>query len=368
MRLLKNAFILILLLKSIVLAYSQNVNLLNKDTSTVAGNISFGGYIDTYYSYYSRNEDEEYIPYLVSSSRKNSVALNLAYVDLQYNAKNVRVRLVPGFGTYMNLNYGNEPGTLKNIFEGYVGVRLSQRKNIWLDAGIFGSPYTNESPISKEHLMYTRSLGAEYSPYYLSGVKLSMPLADGWNASFFLLNGWQVIDDTNSQKSIGTQIGYRPNEKMLFNWNTYLGDERSSSQQDYRTRIFTDLFWIYTLNDQWDFTADAYVGLQRFDVGDNQVWWQANGMARYTFTTKSSLSGRLEYFSDAGAVVAESVAAQGSGLSTFTSGLCYNYTIHKNVLFRVEGRYFFSPDFIFPDENSFFKQSTMLVTSLTAWF
>jgi Putative beta-barrel porin-2, OmpL-like. bbp2 len=336
--------------------------------STVIGHVGIGGYIDTYYSYNFRYPEGEYTPYLVNSARQNSMSVNLAYIDLRYRSKNLRARFVPGFGTYMNLNYANEPGTLKNIVEGYVGVRLSEKKNIWLDAGVFGSPYTNESAISKDHLMYTRSFAPEYVPYYLSGVKLSVPLAARWNAYVYLLNGWQVIDDDNSKKSIGTQVEFRPNDKMLFNWNTYIGDERNDSQPDYRTRWFSDVFLIFKANEKWDFTSCAYLGNQQYENSDNQLWWQANGIARYTFAKKSSLSGRLEYFSDAGAVVAESVAAQGSGFRSFSTGLCYNYKVNKNALFRIEGRYFFSHDSVYPDDNSVYKQSTLLVASLTAWF
>ncbi|NJN00112.1 MAG: outer membrane beta-barrel protein, partial [Phormidesmis sp. RL_2_1] len=54
-------------------------------------------------------------------------------------------------------------------------TQLFKNKQIWLDAGVFGSPYTNESAISKDHLMYTRSFAPEYVPYYLAGVKLSVP-------------------------------------------------------------------------------------------------------------------------------------------------------------------------------------------------
>lgn len=336
--------------------------------STTIGHLGIGGYIDTYYSYNFRNPSDEYTPYLVNSSRQNSMSINLAYIDLRYRAKNLRARFVPGFGTYMNVNYANEPGTLKNIVEGNVGVRLSEKKNIWLDAGVFGSPYTNESAISKDHLMYTRSFAPEYVPYYLSGVKLSVPLAQRWNANFYLLNGWQVIDDDNSKKSIGTQIEYRPNDNMIFDWNTYIGDERNSSQPDYRTRWFSDLYWIVKANAKWDFTSCVYIGNQQYDGRDNQVWWQVNGIARYTFTAKSSLSGRLEYFSDPGGVVAQSEVSEGAGFQSYSSGLCYNYKINSNALFRMEGRYFFSHDSVYPGDNSIYKDSGLVVANLTAWF
>jgi len=367
---MKKAIVVIIYFISVGSAFTQGVDPVITDTvsSSSKGTVSIGGYIDTYYTYHSRNPDGEYAPYLVNSSRKNNLAINLAYVDIMYSGENVRVRLVPGFGTYMNLNYGTEPGTLKNLYEGYVGIRLSEKKNIWLDAGLFGATYTNESPVSKDNLMYTRSLGSEYSPYYLSGLKLSFPIVDKWNARVFLLNGWQIINDTNSKKSIGTQVEYNPNDNLQFSWSTYVGDERSDAQQNYRIRMFSDWYCLYKLNDEWDFTADAYIGLQQYNSGESETWWQANGAAQYSFAPKSSLSGRFEVFSDARAVVAQNEFANGAGFKLYSTGLCYNYQIHKNALFRMEGRYFFAPDAVFIDDDGVYKNSTMITASLTAWF
>lgn len=369
---MKSILLIVFILVVATSGWSQIVNTATMDTleSTMIGHLGVGGYIDTYYSYNFHDPGRDYTPYLINSARQNSMSINLAYIDLRYRSKNLRARFVPGFGTYMNLNYVSEPTTLKNIVEGYVGVRLSEKKNIWLDAGVFGSPYTNESAISKDHLMYTRSFAPEYVPYYLSGVKVSVPLAERWNAFFYLLNGWQVIDDNNSKKSLGTQVEFRPNKQMLFNWNTYIGDERSDLHPDYRARWFSDVFWIFKPNNQWDFTSCVYIGDQQFEGKDDELWWQANGIARYTFTPKSSLSGRVEYFSDSGAVVAENIGAPDFGFRSYSSGLCYNYKINQNALFRVEGRYFFSPDSVYPDGNdtSLGKQSTLVVASLTAWF
>ncbi|PGH40009.1 MAG: hypothetical protein CRN43_05660 [Candidatus Nephrothrix sp. EaCA] len=57
----------------------------------------------------------------------------------------------------MNANYAAEPGTLKNIAEASVAVRLSKKRNYWMEAGVLSSPYTNESALSKDQLMYTRT-------------------------------------------------------------------------------------------------------------------------------------------------------------------------------------------------------------------
>ncbi len=232
-----------------VQARAQIVNTATMDTleSTVIGRLGIGGYIDTYWGASTLRVPGRDIAYFVSGARHNELAINLAYLDLRYRAKNLRARLVPAFGSYMNANYANEPGTLRNLLEANVGVLLHEKRKIWLDAGVLGSPYTNESAISKDHLMYTRSFAPEYVPYYLSGVKLSVPISKTLNSYWYVLNGWQVIQDNNEQKAFGSQLEYRPGPTMLFNWNTFIGDERSPTNPDFRARLFTDVFWIPAL-------------------------------------------------------------------------------------------------------------------------
>ena len=157
---------------------AQVVNTATMDTleTTVIGHLGVGAYVDSYYGYDFNKPANGNVPYFVTSARHNEFTINLAYIDLRYKSSNFRARFVPGFGTYMNANYAAEPGTLKNVVEANVGVCLSGKRNFWLDVGVLGSPYTNESAISKDHLMYTRSLAPENVPYYLSGMKLTMPV------------------------------------------------------------------------------------------------------------------------------------------------------------------------------------------------
>jgi hypothetical protein len=209
---------------------AQVVNTATLDTTDGQhiGNATVGAYADIYYGYDLSEPAGKNINYFVSANRHNELNINLAFIDLRYQSEKMRMRVVPGFGTYMNANYSSEPGTLRNLVEANAGFRLSEKKKIWIDAGVLGSPYTNESAISKDHLMYTRSLAAEYVPYYLAGIKLSVPLGNRLSFYLYLINGWQQIVDPNNGKSVGTQIEFRPNEKHLINWNTYIGDERSA--------------------------------------------------------------------------------------------------------------------------------------------
>ncbi len=335
--------------------------------TTVIGHLAVGGYMDTYYGYNFNRPSSNTSPYFVTSNRHDEMNVNLAYIDLRYRSTNFRARFVPGFGTYVNSNYANESGTLKNIIEASIGIKLSAKHNIWMDVGVLGSPYTNESAISKDHLMYTRSFAPENVPYYLTGVKVSVPLDSKWTAYLYLLNGWQVIQSNDKNKAIGTQVEFRPNKKMLFNWDTYIGGNQTTQNPDFRTRYFTDLYWIYKANDKFDATSCVYIGIQERAQASSGNWWTANLIGRYHFSQTLSLSGRIEYYNDTGV---HQIPVTGiAEFRSYSTGLCLNYKANHNALLRLDGRHFFSPDNLYQDEKSNPTQTGYLLTaSITAWF
>jgi hypothetical protein len=348
-----------------------NSGLMDTLAGTSVNKLTISGYADVYYGSNFSGANNRNIPYFVSMNRSDELTINLAYLDLRYSTKNFRSRIVPGFGTYMNANYAAEPGTLQHLVEASAGFKLIKDKEIWVDAGVLGSPYTNESAISKDHLMYTRSLAPEYVPYYLSGVKMSIPLSNKVNAYLYLLNGWQQIQDNNSGKSVGTQIEYQPNDHHLINWNTYVGDERSALSPDFRMRYFTDLYWIYSQG-KYAATACVYVGNQTKTVSPvhdkNNTWWQANFIGRYAITDDISLSARIEYFNDDNAVQITPVHAT-EGFRTWSTGACFNAKINENTLFRLEGRHFFSDRMPYFDKDNRPSQSmTWCISNVTVWF
>ena len=350
-----------------------NPAIMDTTTGIRIGKLAIGGYVDAYYGYNFNRPASGDVPYMVSMARHNEANINLAAIDVRYTSQRLRSVLVLGFGSYVNANYAAEPASLKNLIEARVGVKPFKRKEIWIDFGVLGSPYTNESAMSKDHLMYTRSLAPEYVPYYLAGLKVSVPLGKRVNGYLYLLNGWQQIMDANAGKSVGTQIEWRVGKKSLLNWNTYVGDERSASAPNNRMRYFTDVFWIFNPDGKFSLTSCAYIGLQeRVDSlstsSTYKHWWQANVIGRYSFSPKISLSGRFEYFSDPSSVQITALNTRGA-FSTFSAGLCFNLKLFDNAMFRLEGRHFFSEKNVYQAEKGKPRsQMTWLVGNLTLWF
>lgn len=345
-----------------------NTGMLDTLQGEKVGKITIGAYVDTYFKYDFNQPLGETSPYFVSYTRHNEFNINLAFVEFRYQDQNLRIHYLPAIGTYINANYAAEDGFLKNALEATVGIRIAKKKNIWLDAGVMNSPFTNETPISKDHLALTRSFSAEYVPYYLSGIRVSTQISKKLNAYIYIINGWQQIKDQNKGKSVATQLEYRPNNKHLINWNIYIGSETSKENPNYGNRYFTDVYWIYNPNDKWNFTACAYAGIQERVKNKNGFWTQANLVGRYKISQKTSASARLEYFTDPNEIIEKPVNSI-RHFELFSGSFGFNFQLQPKALFRIETRYFHSPYEIFYDnkgQNG--NRSVWLTSGLTAWF
>jgi hypothetical protein len=360
---------ILVLLSSEILGQNPADSLVN--TNPKKGKLVVEGYVDAYYSYSTNHPLDGERPYFVSYNRDNEINVNLAYISLKYTTDRVRATFTPGFGTYMNANYASERQTLQNLLEASVGIRLFKNKGIWLDAGVIGSPYTNESAYSFDQIPYTRSLGSENVPYYLTGAKLTVPLSDKWIVYLYLLNGWQVIQAQHDPLDFGSQLEYKPSDKWDINWNTYLGNESSATNPEYKTRYFTDLYATYSPTARWSFTADGYIGWQQVNENDGFVarqWWNANLCARYSFNSRNSLSARIEHFDDPYQVLVAPVTKV-SGFRLSGASLGYNLAVTDDVLFRLESRYFGSPDDIYALRNETTSNKDLWLTAgITARF
>ncbi|OYU94687.1 MAG: hypothetical protein CFE21_15195 [Bacteroidetes bacterium B1(2017)] len=371
---MRKAFLLIFCSFFVYAGHAQvtNSGMTDNRDSIENEKINISGYVDVYYGFSFNQPKSSDRPYTVSAPRHNEININLAYIDIQYRSDRVRARFVPGVGTYINSNYASESGTLKNIIEANAGVKLSKKKEVWMDVGVIGSPFTNETAISKDHLMYTRSFSAEYAPYYLSGARLTVPLSPKIKAYAYVINGWQQISDVNNPLSVATQIEYKPSDYILFNWNTYVGSEESNQNPTYKNRYFTDLYAIYSKG-KFSFTSNVYVGMQ--GVKDTLLaktttrhWWQANFIGKYAFNQQHSVSGRIEYFEDLHEIVAKPITNT-HGFSTYSTGLCYNLQIGKHAIFRVEGKHYFSDKSVYISKDNLpIKTDNLLIGNLTVWF
>lgn len=197
--------------------------------------ITFGGFVDGYYAFEFNRPATINRAYTTQPARHHEFNINLAFVEARLDAPTSRGRLALQTGTSVQSNYSGEPrnGNISGpdlarlIQEAVVGVKIAD--NVWIDGGIFLSHIGMEGFISRDNPMYTRSLVADFSPYYESGVKLAWQAAPTVTALFTVVNGWQNISETNGAKSGGVRIDYAPLSSSTFSYFSYIGDEAADT-------------------------------------------------------------------------------------------------------------------------------------------
>ncbi len=214
--------------------------------------IETSAYVEAYYVFdFARPENNERAAYIFNHKRHNEFNVNHGIIETLIHSEKVRGHIALMIGTYSQYNLANEQELIRNIYEGNVGFKLSQKHNLWLDAGIFSSHIGFESAISKDCWTLTRSLLADNTPYYEAGMKFSYTSPnEKWVFKGLLLNGWQRIKrlEHNSMPSWGTQLQFLPNKKITLNSSTYLGNEGTDTLK--KMRFFHNFYGIFEFSEK----------------------------------------------------------------------------------------------------------------------
>ena len=330
---------------------------------------TFSGYIDTYYSYDFGNPDNHTRPsFFYSYNRNNEVNLNLGLIKVNYTKGNIRGNFGLMAGTYAQYNLIHEQELLRNVYEANVGVKISSKNNIWIDAGIMPAHIGFESALGKDCYALTRSILAENSPYYEAGVKVGYTSAsEKWYLAGMYLNGWQRIQrvEGNQTPAFGTQATYKANSNTTFNWSTYIGNEQPDS--DRKWRYFNDFYALFKLTDKVNIHSGFDIGAQQKSKGSSNysVWYAPIIIAQYMVSSKIHLAARGEYYNDKNGVII--ATATPNGFQTFGYSANFDYLPADNVMFRIEARSLNSKDEVFlknnnPTTNNFFMTTSLAIS------
>jgi hypothetical protein len=358
-------------MKKILLAILSVISLNSfAQTDSTKNPLTISCYIETYYIHdFASPQDHNRQDFVYSFNRHNEVNLNLGFVKAAYETQKVRANLALMTGAYSNANLSAEPGILKNIFEANAGIKISKNKNLWVDAGIFASHIGFESAIGKDCWNLTRSILADNSPYYESGVKLSYTSDnEKWFISGLILNGWQRIQrvDGNNTPAFGHQLTFKPNSKFTLNSSSFVGSDMPDSTT--QMRYFHNFYTQIQLHEKFGIIAGFDIGAQQKSKGssDYNTWYSPVIIAKYSPTEKINIAARGEYYSDANGVIISTGTI--NGFQTYGYSLNLDYNIADNVVWRIEGRGFTSKDKIFTLDKRPSTQNYFVTTALAIQF
>ncbi len=314
--------------------------------------VSFSGFVDGAYVWNSheRHDHRNFIPGTgTSGARANELMLNLAQVQWSRAASvdqpvGFTLALVAGEGT--DVVHAGEPDggeQFRHVYQASLAYRL--RSGILLEAGVYPSHIGMEAFYSKDNWNYTRSWLGELSPFYQAGAKASYAFNERWSGQIHVLNGWQVIHDNNSGKSIGTQISYS-HGPLSASLNTFLGPEIAND--DDSLRRFADVVVLYRVSPDLQLGGSFDLGAQDLPNADDASWRGVGVYARYAFDPRQALAIRAEEFRDPDAGI--SGAAQTLREATLT----YEVRPRDTLTFKLETRYDRSTAPVFGDKRTQF--------------
>lgn len=331
--------------------------------------LEMSGYLETYYSYdFNRPEDNVRPSFLYNHNRSNEVSVNLAFLRAAYKSENVRANLALAAGTYMQANYASEPGGFKNCYEATIGVKIAQNSNLWLDAGIMPSHIGWESAVGKENATLSRSMAAENSPYFESGIKMGYTSKnEKWYLAVLYLNGWQRIQrlEGNTTPCGGTQLTFKPDSRLTFNYSTFIGNDKPDSLR--RMRYYNNFYGVAQVTSKLDMTLGMDVGFEQKTKGGDgyAVWYSPVIILRYHLDKRVRVAMRGEYFNDRSGAV---IPVNGSqGFQVFGYSINADYVIMSNLMARIEARNFESRGPVFRKRGDSTANNNRVITTVLAW-
>jgi hypothetical protein len=344
--------------------------------------VTFGGFVDAYYAWDAGRPpsfDRSFAggtPFTTQPARHNEFNVNLAFVEAALSGPRVRGRLALQAGTSVQSNYAGEPtiGTVsgpslaRHLQEAYAGYRVAD--GLWVEGGIFYSHMGMESWASRDNPTYTRSLVAEYSPYYSSGARAVWQASPRVTAHLHVVNGWQNISESNPGKGAGVRLDYAPASSTALSYYNFFTSEAGT-----RLRTFNGVGARYaagrvTLLGQLDVGTQKRAG----DVGGTSSWYGFTAIVRGQVTPTVALSARAEGYRDEDQVIIGTGTADGGGPNPAFRGFGGSVGIDvqplPRVLWRTETRGWSNADAVFPDgpDGAPKKAGGFVVSSLALTF
>lgn len=327
--------------------------------------VTISGFLETYYSYdFSKPQTEKKLSFLYNYNRQNEFNVNLGLIRTKLEYENIYGSIALHSGTYVEDNYANEK--IKYLSEAYLGLYLDKAKKHTIEMGIMPSHIGFESATTASNLTLTRSILAENSPYFMTGVKYSYKPSDKWNFSGLILNGWQRISkpEKNSVPSFGTQIIYKPSDRSTLNWSNFMGKEYYGSEM--LMRYFTNIYLDYKWNSKWRTITGFDFGLQRTSsINTNHAnWFSPVLITQYSINSKWQTALRAEYYQDVKNVMIPTV----NEFKTLGTSLNFDYFINSKMKFRTEARYFNSKEKVFLKNGDLTTGDFFITSSLCLEF
>jgi hypothetical protein len=309
------------------------------------------------------------------------------------------------FGGRLDLQFGQATDTLqgnptneprpdiyRNIFQAYGTYIVPIGHGLNVDFGKFASSIGIEGNYTKDQMNYSRSFWFNFLPFYHMGFRTSYPVTDKFALNYWLINGTNQVEPTNSFKD--ELFGFTTTPRKTIGWtmNYYLG-------QEHPDRISVPATSPIPVQPGLSFAPIDPAPNGRLHIFDSYVSWQTTprltlaiegdyvierlwrnsapgessapshddggaAYVKYQLSSKFALAGRAEYMSDRGGLFSGLTQALKETTATF------DYNVADGFLMRYEWRRDFSnqPSFLTQTQGVLSKQQNTATLGLVWWW
>lgn len=323
-------------------------------------------YLQGGYTYNFKNSNSQENELRVFDHKANSFMLDLAQLVFVKDAP------VDGVGFKFKLSAGETAKWIHSrglgasddsidITEAYVGYLAPLGNGLKFDFGKFATYHGAEVIEAKDNPNYSRSFLFNYAiPFTHTGLKVSYPFTETFNAGIHIVNGWDNTDDNNKGKTIGLSAGVIPVEQLSMFFNLMYGPEKDNNTAD--NRFLFD--WVGIVKPVKNLSiilnADYATEEKSAPDGDTAKWYGVAGTAKYDFNDLVSMSARAEYFRDKDGV------RTGTEQTLKEITITPEFRVAQAVIVRPEYRHDWSDKEVF-DSGKAKKQDTIAVAVMYTW-
>lgn len=276
--------------------------------------VTFGATLEGYYQYNWNRPPDRIMVLRAYDTRSNTFGIQQAalVVDAPPDVEAGR-----RYGLRVDLQFGqatetvqgspaNEPrpDVYRHVWQAYGSYLFPVGKGLQTDFGKFASMLGYETNYAKDNQAFSRAYLFNFLPFYHSGLRVTLPVADKVTLLYMLTNGIQQTEEFNDFKSNHVAAIVKPTTAVTWTVNYYFGQEQPDGGEpggpDGFFRVF-DTYVTVTPTSALTLGADVNHTANEVDASDSSLSLQGTGVyARYQVSDRVGLGIRYERLDDEG--------------------------------------------------------------------
>lgn len=246
---------------NVFVLHSQDISPEQKSAQEPSYSVAFFGELYGGISTYTGRKNQEDFYYNHNDLR--DLKLNYAQVLFEKRTGTWQFQLGIHDGVYVKRNYADQPKVSQLLSHANIQYSSPRCKGLKILAGIFPSHIGFESARTDANLTASRSMLAENSPYYESGIQINYSNNDKpWKLGVQMLTGWQQAQILLPVRHLswGYNFEYALTQFWTLNNNGFVGYLNTQSNQK---RFYQN---VYT-----QFKTEKWTTIWGFDFGSSSI-------------------------------------------------------------------------------------------------